>query len=168
MNDYLRKAVEKDERLPQAISPLSKMDAEIFGEIRELFAKLGKKKIVAILDLYKKKKDSVVLELLYDFNTNFNIYEEEKNSTIVDRDKKKYKIFIELSKQLTIEINQIKALQRYKIYKNKKFVYILFINPSEIEGYQTNIELEFESEKIRDDMYQKIKKILKKNGVEII
>ena len=166
MNEYLRKAVERDERLPQSISPISKMDAEIFFEIRELFNKLGEGKIVKILDTYKKKKDNQIYEDLLDFNTNFEIYKEEKSS--IQKEGKTAKTYIELSSQLTIDIYQIKALQREKIYENKKFIYTMLINPSEIEGYQTNILLRFESEKIRDSFYQKIVKTLKKKGIEIV
>lgn len=71
MNQYLQSANKRfDERFKQSfnINPISKVDAEIMIEIKEIFRKLGRTDICAVLDEYKFFKDTEIRDLLLQWN----------------------------------------------------------------------------------------------------
>jgi len=167
MNSYLKKAIERDTRTPQAISPISKMDGEIFFEITELLKKLGQVKIVEQFKKYKKIKDSSFYELMLDINTNSNLYIEENISKIEEKYQEKPKtiprVFVSIKdNEFTIDVFRLRSIQKYKQYNSNKFIieYFILINNSERIDLDSNILIGFDTEKERDEEIKILKEKL--------
>jgi hypothetical protein len=165
MNKNLQKAVERDKRIPQQISPISSFDAAVFNELIEIVKKLEEQELVEILNSYKKKKDEEIFELLLEWNTNFRpklkIKEEEGNTENRGGFKRN---FISINKdEIIIDIYRIGLIIKDQYYNREltKIIYQIIVNPGETEDLYTNIIIDFENKKNRDKEIDRLKDKLK-------
>lgn len=172
MDTHLKKAIERDNRTPQAISPISKFDGEIFFEIVEVFKKLGQNKIVEELKKYKKVKDSAFYETMLDINTNFNLYFETPTS-LEEEDKPKMlpRVFLSLkNNEFSIDIFRLRSIQKFQQYNTIKLCidYCILINPAERVDLDSNIVIFFDSKKERDKEIENCKILLHDYNISFI
>lgn len=170
MNDYLNSASKryignKDIK----INPISKFDAEIIWELRNVIEKLGANEIVLVLDSYKYLKDEDILSLFKDWNKNnpegIKLSTEKGGAPVVDFRRK----FIDFENGM-LEIYFIKSADKddYYNFKKSEMEYRIVLN----KGFGENTmfadkTFSFKTPELRDERLKVLKGNMKKQ-IDII
>ena len=125
MNENLKKAVVRDKRKQQEISPISQSDAEIMEELFCLFDKLAQKsitiqKIKDVMEYYKVDSDANIVEKL--MGINLETAEDAEEVQI-------YKKMITVGTHI-LEVRNIVQITSKSVYNSQKskLDYLLIIN----------------------------------------
>lgn len=172
MNQYLKSAADRFKKYIKEdfnINPISKTDANIIFEIREIFKKLAQEELVQILDSYKFKKDIEIEENLLGWNTNFNRKIEDIKNEQKESIPKILYINIGKTRMLLNDIWNYGTFERYKEVAGKgKMIYGIKINSTDdfakARPFLVNHEVIFTTEEERDEVLEKLEYILEENG----
>lgn len=180
MNQYLKSAVSRYEQAMEGknkplISPISKYDAEVMVEIIELFKKCGKNGIVEVLNSYKFRKDSEVVEMLMECNLNFGEPKEsDELEELVTLDKKiiRSRDFVKIQDE-RIWIKMINSWGREERYceRKKDVVYSIVLNRVEKDlqvsklPVYSNHKFDYDCIDKRDDEFSRLDAALLSSGL---
>lgn len=170
MNDYLNSASARyKENKDIKINPISKFDAEIIWELRNIIEKLGANEIKDVLDSYKYLKDEDIFDLLKSWNKNnpegVKLSIEEGGAPVVDFRRK----FINFESGM-LELYFIKSADKDDYYNFSTFEmeYRIVLN----KGFGENTmfadkTFSFKTPELRDERLKVLKDNMKKQ-IDII
>ena len=171
MNDYLNSASSRyKENKDIKINPISKFDAEIIWELRNVLGKLGAAEIVLVLDSYKYLKDEDILSLFKDWNRNnpegvTPSTEEGTPLEVVDFRRK----FINFESGM-LELYFIKSADKddYYNYKTSEMEYRIVLNKGfDEKAMFADKTFSFKTPELRDERLKVLRDNLKKE-IDII
>jgi hypothetical protein len=178
MKIHLKKATEVFESLQDKnylIHPISEIDAEIIVEIMEIFKKLGKSDLSAILDQWKYKKDVEIRDDLLQWNIdNGSIAGVQNSQSPLEQfiNTPEHYITIENYNYSLNDIFGYGLIEEWNYTTNQpKYGIILNEIPTELKKVPlyANKKIFFEFRRDRDETYQLLdEKYRERNDIEFI
>lgn len=161
MNEFFKAAVKRFKTKESLIAPISEVDAEIVGELIEIFKKLEMTPLVNTLSKYKYLKDSEILDRVLDFSLRLSsdIYNAKQN---LDEEGNPIPIVIRylLVNNRRIDLFQIVGFDVIDDNSGDEILYQIRLNPtpdkSKYVPYYSNEILEFNTKESRDELATKI------------
>ncbi len=161
MNEFFKAAIKRFKIKESLIAPISEVDAEIIGELIEIFKKLEMTPLINILAKYKYLKDSEILDKVLEFSLKLSsdIYNAKQN---IDDEGNPIPIVIRylLINNRRIDLFQIVGFDVIDDINGGEILYQIKLNPTPDKAkyvpYYSNEILEFKTKESRDELAAKI------------
>lgn len=176
MNKYLKSAVERYqsyiEKLKPGgflINPISKIDVEIFEEIRIILTKLFQNDVVEILKNYKEFKDEEVRDSLLQWNIDNPSFEKGKDSREKDKP-----VFFELNGLFLREYHLIgiELFEQVSTEEPYEVEFCIKLNPTPEEAskipFYSNYIVKYRDEEEREEVIDRLKSYLNERNFSIV
>lgn len=132
MNEYFKAATKRFTEKDTLIHPISTVDAEIIGELYEIFKKFKDDDVVEILKNYKFHKDSEILDKLLELNIKLSKELAEETEPQLDSEGNIVKPTVRyiLMNQRRIDMFQVISYDGLEEEIEGKLTYCLKLNPT--------------------------------------